>query len=81
MQIASENPAHAHGLNTVTGYIVVRTDWSDGAANLWREDVERFEGATSYVHALESVRNVRASADPSQYGVIDWLYACGCRSV
>lgn len=77
-QISWEHPRHQHGLATIASYSVVLTDWSSGSGDL----LERVEVATTdhYGRALELVRGVRDGAGDQQYGVIDTVYTCGCRS-
>lgn len=80
----------SHGLHTTSGYIVRKTYWP--GQNRAHEDVAQF-GRSEYGEALQSVHAVRAAqakaitrhtpADDGTkgYGVIDTLYACGCRGM
>lgn len=69
---------HPHGTDTTAGYSIVLTDWS--GATVTRYEVATTDGATSYGRALDLVRQLRSTCDKAQYGVIDTIYECGCRS-
>ncbi len=87
-------PVHSHSHNTdkLSGYLVVRTDWSGGHDAIRREPVAFFavEAAyrsgeskytNSYGDALVCVKAERAAVGPQQYAVIDSVYECGCRFI
>lgn len=76
--------AHAigsdHHRDNVTGYRVIRTDWSQGMGpgRLRATVVAQVDGASNYGRALDLVNVVRVNATAKQYGVIETLYGCGC---
>lgn len=83
---------HIHERGAQRGYLVVRTDWSEGMDSLKREPIAFFEieaeyragsakWTNAYSEALDCVRTVRAAAGDCQYGVIDHIYDCGCRFI
>lgn len=71
---------HNHGTDTTAGYRIVRTDWTDGMANLRRTLMATVVGSTNYGRALDLVRELRERVSATQYGVIDTMYRCGCTS-
>lgn len=77
-EIVTEHPQHEHGTATLAGYSVVSTDWNGGSPT--RYEVLRIEDPCGYAFALEAVQEVRDVSGEYQYGVIDNLYTCGCRS-
>lgn len=85
-------PIHSHSHNTdkLSGYLVVRTDWSGEETT--REPVAFFaveaayrSGETKYTNsygdALACVHAEREAVGPQQYAVIDSVYECGCRFI
>lgn len=82
---------HAHDLDNVQGYLVVRTDWSGEQTT--REPIAFFVIEPSfrsgespafthaYGEAVERVRAERLAAGKQQYAVIDSVYDCGCRFI
>jgi hypothetical protein len=73
------NLRHDHGLDTTAGFLVVRTDWSAGFP-CQRTVVAEVVGDTNYLDALRLVNQVRDTAGPHQYEVIDTVYTCGCET-
>jgi hypothetical protein len=71
----AQGHAHAHGLDTTSGYVVRRTFFD---ADTVHEDAGTFTGDGAYLAALDRVREVRREGHDG-YAVIDTLYACGCR--
>ena len=67
----------AHSTDEIAGYVVRRT-FPDEPHEA-HEDVRSFGGATNYGDALACVERVRAESERS-YGVIDFVYADGCRA-
>ena len=72
--------ADSHGLNTIAGFMLRKTSLSGGQ----HEDVEQFDGDTSYGSAVEAkhrlLTRLHYGANGS-YAVIDTLYNCGCRGM
>lgn len=81
---------HEYGRDDVRGYLVARTDWTDGPTK--REPVAFYviepafrSGEATYTRAygeaLERVAVERHAAGASQYAVIVTVYDCGCHLV
>jgi hypothetical protein len=60
-------------LDDITGYEIVRTDWTDGLP-CTRTVVAEIEGRTNYAQALELVQALRLTCTRTQYAVIDNIY-------
>lgn len=60
----------SHGLATIAGYILRET--TEAA----QRDIGRFAGSTSYGAAIERRREIERGGGR---GVVDAVYACGCR--
>jgi hypothetical protein len=85
----AEHGEHQHGLDTLSGYAIVRTAWHDGPngetfLGITRFEVQRLQGAARYAEAvgikLRLLRALREHGVTHQSVVIDTLYECGCRS-
>ena len=78
-----DNASHAHGLNSVAGYVLRQTQrdgvwlWHDEAKTACGEDVAVFEGDGTYGALLDRKRELGGDG---QYFVADFVYTCGCRS-
>lgn len=77
--MTTSTAAHRHSLDAITGYRIIRTDWTDGSVR--RELIVEVAGATNYANALEVARKVRREATATQYGLVDNVYECGCDSI
>jgi hypothetical protein len=60
-------------LDDITGYEIVRTDWTNGLP-CTRTVVATVDGGNNYAQALELVKALRLTCTRTQYALIDNIY-------
>jgi hypothetical protein len=74
------NLSHRHGLNDIASYEVVQT--IEAGERIADRVVQRFEGASSYINAVDAAREIRRPVMGAgrAWAVIYPVYTDGCRS-